>query len=185
MRGNSCYYVTITSGKVFQFTPLHERQPRSRKKSGRKISHFNSRLYMRGNESCKTYCTASIAFQFTPLHERQPFHQYIQQQQVIFQFTPLHERQLLSQAWQLPLQEELFQFTPLHERQLTFAESLEKAHDFNSRLYMRGNRPRRGESGQRKHFNSRLYMRGNKPPLQLRQQTEVYFNSRLYMRGND
>ena len=55
---------------------------------------------------------------------------------------------------------------------------------FNSRLYMRGNRPRRGESGQRKHFNSRLYMRGNKPPLQLRQQTEVYFNSRLYMRGN-
>ena len=76
MRGNSCYYVTITSGKVFQFTPLHERQP---------------------------------------------FHQYIQQQQVIFQFTPLHERQLLSQAWQLPLQEELFQFTPLHERQQTEA----------------------------------------------------------------
>ena len=54
----------------FQFTPLHERQQLERRRKASE-THFNSRLYMRGSISCCIDTVYSTIFQFTPLHERQ------------------------------------------------------------------------------------------------------------------
>ena len=60
----------MTQLSLFQFTPLHERQPTG------------------GAEN-----TATQVFQFTPLHERQHGHLRGCDRRKKFQFTPLHERQ--------------------------------------------------------------------------------------------
>ena len=57
---------------IFQFMPLHERQPA--------LAIANS---------------TTLLFQFTPLHERQLFATGTPVSHSIFQFTPLHERQPL------------------------------------------------------------------------------------------
>ena len=143
---------------IFQFMPLHERQPA--------LAIANS---------------TTLLFQFTPLHERQPLLysntalirsisilasaweatlarsqadgiRYFNSRLCMrgneerfcidtntykFQFTPLHERQLGSQA--LITATHTFQFTPLHERQLHATPLKAQLSYFNSRLYMRGN----------------------------------------------
>ena len=143
----------------FQFTPLHERQ------------HCNLR-------------TAGwyVVFQFTPLHERQQELNTVFQKMMIFQFTPLHERQqeslletvvydsisIHASTWEATIFRTLplgvstkFQFTPLHERQRCRSSWEKIRKNFNSRLYMRGNRRNTCNHLDTVYFNSRLYMRGN------------------------
>ena len=56
---------------IFQFTPLHERQPTAQLMSLKSSSNFNSRLYMRGSSIRALLVNPEYSFQFTPLHERQ------------------------------------------------------------------------------------------------------------------
>ena len=72
MRGNARSVLTPSYQMLFQFTPLHERQPRS----------------------FPRFFKISI-FQFTPLHERQRISISATISKILFQFTPLHERQHL------------------------------------------------------------------------------------------
>ena len=102
---------------IFQFTPLHERQPVTaieatdevpisihastweatdkRSRRIRKIQNFNSRLYMRGNnhgsESENDSCTISI---HASTWEATYCGVDLSAGGDLFQFTPLHERQL-------------------------------------------------------------------------------------------
>ena len=60
---------------LFQFTPLHERQPTAQLMSLKSSSNFNSRLYMRGSSIRALLVNPEYSFQFTPLHERQQLRQ--------------------------------------------------------------------------------------------------------------
>ena len=63
---------TLSGGiVVFQFTPLHERQPGMHQQRLTAWFYFNSRLYMRGNDASFIQSSRISLFQFTPLHERQ------------------------------------------------------------------------------------------------------------------
>ena len=104
-----------TATQVFQFTPLYERRRLPLHRLASRRRYFNSRLYMRGNLIDDHSGNPPLLFQFTPLHERQRKAPQVFKNAVKFQFTPLHERQLANSRiswWRVY---------------------------FNSRLYMRGN----------------------------------------------
>ena len=167
---------------LFQFTPLHERQPTAQLMSLKSSSNFNSRLYMRGSSIRALLVNPEYSFQFTPLHERQPSH-----------------RELRWRPWsnfnsRLYMRGSVFLM-------LFFVIIFY----FNSRLYMRGSISAAQHLACSIHFNSRLYMRGSLieshfcsvcqfqfTPLHERQRllsafrsSLRYFNSRLYMRGSN
>ena len=165
---------------IFQFTPLHERQPLSLEVC-KSLYYFNSRLYMRGNAFAAGTKGTSTKFQFTPLHERQ-------------QQTSIH-----GGVWWA------FQFTPLHERQHRYTIPMHRYGNFNSRLYMRGSmqhisKPERSAdiSIHASTWEAAIVIHIFKcvilfqfTPLHERQQYKpvfadkfFYFNSRLYMRGS-
>ena len=64
--------IVSNTSYLFQFTPLHERQLLE---TVGIITHlnFNSRLCMRGNPFCTPIRLWYVLFQFSPLHERQPW----------------------------------------------------------------------------------------------------------------
>ena len=79
--------------------------------------------------------------------------------------------------------DQIFQFMPLHKRRPRSQSKAADISNFNSRLYMRGNRAFVPVFFRLEHFNSCLYMRGN---IQTWHTMHLctYFNSCLYMRGN-
>ena len=188
--------------KVFQFTPLHERQ-RLQLRRLLKADYFNSRLYMRGN------CVHSP--------KPQPYRHfnsrlYMRGNELSFNVSKKERISIHASTWEATNTMRklfcacLFQFTPLHERQPGQRVRAAGREYFNSRLYMRGN----VEFGQDEEyvidFNSRLYMRGNRwkrnngrDPVHISIHASTWeatdniqppsfltanFNSRLYMRGN-
>ena len=92
MRGNTHRHRVVCQCRLFQFTPLHERQ----------------------RQLILQTCLPG-QFQFTPLHERQRLTSTKAYGVHQFQFTPLHERQQL--LLRDTAKRNKFQFTPLHERQ--------------------------------------------------------------------
>ena len=115
MRGNENQTVVFPGLKTFQFTPLHERQPNAFKQFYRRLTDFNSRLYMRGNGDVGDSISVIINFNSRL---------YMRGNPMLF----VNEANLYK-----------FQFTPLHERQRSNVYRLQARADFNSRLYMRGN----------------------------------------------
>ena len=113
MRGSLSQGTLSQSPPIFQFTPLHERQPLRR--ASRHIDAL---------------------FQFTPLHERQQYDQLLERLEIKFQFTPLHERQpggSAATAGRKDFNSRLYMrgSTECPQTGIT-------ACNFNSRLYMRG-----------------------------------------------
>ena len=138
MRGNIKSSKVDVSTMLFQFTPLHERQRCFHRIYLSAFQYFNSRLYMRGNQHDrrKLYSFNDFNSRLYMRGNGSGNNSLISIE--IFQFTPLHERQRLSQncnGGQIK-----FQFTPLHERQHNWLKMHHKPMNFNSRLYMRGNK---------------------------------------------
>ena len=113
--------------RLFQFTPLHERQH----DAGRRSTAIAISIHASTWEATPSACRFSprCLFQFTPLHERQRVSLDSCGTSSLFQFTPLHERQHASLAAQNGYQIE-FQFTPLHERQLDPAKHKKTLSEF-------------------------------------------------------
>ena len=101
-----------------------------------------------------------------------------------FQFTPLHERQLMK-LLSYTISVSISIHASTWEATLPIKTSSCVPLNFNSRLYMRGNKPPAAITCTIawKYFNSRLYMRGNGVGA-AHDTGERNFNSRLYMRGN-
>ena len=137
MRGSKAASVADMYNNLFQFTPLHERQPTPGFYVCYSRSDFNSRLYMRGS-------TDTL---------------FIYKRKIIFQFTPLHERQLGKFA----NTGDIFYFNSrLYMRGSARANvSTTVTCNFNSRLYMRGSLTPVYQDPKYLNFNSRLYMRGS------------------------
>ena len=137
MRGSGPALESYGTRYIFQFTPLHERQPCCRvphlvlfgisihastweaaRQASRHVDALTISIHASTWEAASSAFFSSFwsAFQFTPLHERQP--------------EPLPQRR---RTWQ-------FQFTPLHERQHHGRRRTGRYPYFNSRLYMRGSK---------------------------------------------
>ena len=99
---------------LFQFTPLHERQPASRG-SSTAVFHFNSRLYMRG--SCwLSRCCKAVSYFNSRLYMRGSGVAF---QNVLHFIISIHASTWEAAKFVLAFFRcSLFQFTPLHERQL-------------------------------------------------------------------
>ena len=138
MRGNYWNYRGIREEAKFQFTPLHERQP------GAGVQSATRNL-----------------FQFTPLHERQRLSASGWRRDWVISIhastweatrnelrnydagnISIHASTWEATQWQMWKARSMeFQFTPLHERQQNGTMPRgNNNYDFNSRLYMRGNR---------------------------------------------
>ena len=122
----------------FQFTPLHERQPKALWLILNRCLYFNSRLYMRGNSYLQYHVVIYCIFQFTPLHERQ---QGCSESSAGCRKISIH-----ASTWEATKSVLSLFFWNRY---------------FNSRLYMRGNVIKRFNYFNPPYFNSRLYMRGN------------------------
>ena len=120
---------------LFQFTPLHERQPTAQLMSLKSSSNFNSRLYMRGSSIRALLVNPEYSFQFTPLHERQQLRQSGYGSWLYFNSRLYMRGSLIESHFCSVCQ---FQFTPLHERQRLLSAFRSSLRYFNSRLYMRG-----------------------------------------------
>ena len=144
---------------LFQFTPLHERQPTAQLMSLKSSSNFNSRLYMRGSSIRALLVNPEYSFQFTPLHERQ-LREFVDDSD----FYDFNSRLYMRGSQGIRTRKRVhfkFQFTPLHERQQKVSVYCKQVDDisihastweaaasniavvvsmsyFNSRLYMRG-----------------------------------------------
>ena len=129
---------------IFQFTPLHERQPppifgndsripisihastwEATFGGGPGLEESSISIHASTWEATprlELWLMLCYLFQFTPLHERQLLQSIQTETDNQFQFTPLHERQLFCLTRQSDYL--VFQFTPLHERQrLTHKET--------------------------------------------------------------
>ena len=116
---------TLSGGiVVFQFTPLHERQPGMHQQRLTAWFYFNSRLYMRGNGFGLCIFICNNRYFNSRLYMRGNDASFIQSSRI-----------------------SLFQFTPLHERQQSGLLHPPMFYDFNSRLYMRGNQVRQQING--------------------------------------
>ena len=120
---------------IFQFTPLHERQP-----------------------CAGGWWDSRNPFQFTPLHERQLVFLPAHRPQSYFNSRLCMRGNVSKMSHSSWYQ---FQFTPLHERQRGFSKLHSRDQHFNSRLCMRGNLCSRCHCIVNINFNSRLCMRGN------------------------
>ena len=137
MRGNLSDPAVQFYIRVFQFTPLHERQL-----------------------LCVAFARpgASISIHASTWEATESLSRILETYQ--FQFTPLHERQLsdrfdISPLWVISIHASTWEATAVYAK---FRFCIDY---FNSRLYMRGNRKITPLLLLLMYFNSRLYMRGN------------------------
>ena len=121
---------------LFQFTPLHERQPTAQLMSLKSSSNFNSRLYMRGSGNSDWWWICFEISIHASTWEAAKASTYAEAVLTLFQFTPLHERQRNLSGCK-------YNRRNISIHASTWEAARHAEHDkpdlyFNSRLYMRG-----------------------------------------------